>query len=572
MLEILQALRESPMIGHDPAERALLGRAVHAYLDTLCSPLYDVPADKAIQFIADGVLVANTLSILDATTDPWIATVLDQPQSGFKTLAMYSARNHCKVDLKSLMGQNPDLVSNWFYCAYQMVFSGMPSRHVVDRLIEFALEMDDRLVVGLNMQEAYFGVTYTGSLEAERHVKSLINRAVQKVQPADALTGDPDPREIAVFAEYWSEGHSVYRSLCNYIGELGIGNRLTLLYSTREPKDLDMSLFADSVRLTLTENGLDVSPLAGRRFGAAVFCDVGMTTPSIFASNLRIAPVQVMLTGHPVSTFGSQIDYFLSGNLVEDPEDHEDRYHYSETPVFLPGYGATHTRPTYKHTGRKNETDATIISCSWYGQKVHYESLEILDRAIATSKAKVLVRIFSGNAPLLHKGAYAFMRDVQAVLKSARVELYPHLGYDEYMGMLEESDFAVDSFPFGGSNVASDFLHLGVPIVSRRGDRWFNRIGPAMIEQAVGWNPSSDMAYQHESAIHDMLRGCEFRRLMRTTFRHADLDKVYDTHGASQFSEWLEAKIASPGLHQRSAARTIHLAPSTEDCNQRHDS
>jgi hypothetical protein len=369
----------------------------------------------------------------------------------------------------------------------------------------------------------------------------LINNACRKVPKPDIII-NPDPTKIAVWAEYWSPGTSVYRSLRDYVAALKGDHHLTLLHSTRPTEELDTTLFDEVVHLKVDQNGFDLTPLRDRNFAAVVFCDVGMTFPSILLSNVRLAPLQVMMTGHPVSTFGGEMDWFVSGELVEDGRVYGNDRFYSEKLLSLPGYGATHARPAYELKGKKKETDAIVINCSWLGQKCHYECLEALNRAIARSGQKVLVRLFPGHTPLMHKGAYAFMRDIQKLLPSSRVEIFPMLPYEQYMETLQEGDFAADAFPFGGSNTASDMIHLKIPVVAMRGRRWFSRIGPVMYDHFVGQDPI-DTVDDFEDSIHAMLVTPGLIELEKERMKSGNPDAVYEPRGAEEFNEWIKKMV-----------------------------
>ena len=541
LIDLLHGIRDSDLVGTDISERSQLGRAMHAWMHAFCDPRFFATDDVAIVVLQANTLISNVMSALDATTDPWIQTLHGQPQQGFKTIALYSARNELDVDIRGLLDQNAALVSNWLYHTFQIVFSGMPNRKVVEKLRSFVHDMDERLIIGINMQEAYFGVTYTGDMLAERRMKELINNACRKV-PKPEIIINPDPTKIAVWAEYWSPGTSVYRSLRDYIAALKGDHHLTLLHSTRPTEELDTTLFDEVVHLKVDQNGFDLSPLRDKNFAAVVFCDVGMTMQSILISDVRLAPHQLLLTGHPVSTFGGEMDWFVSGELVEDGRVYGNDRFYSERLLSLPGYGATHARPTYELKGKRKETDAVIINCSWLGQKCHYECLEALNRAIARSGQKVLVRLFPGHTPLMHKGAYAFMRDVQKLLPSARVEIFPMLPYEQYMETLEEGDFAVDAFPFGGSNTASDMIHLKIPVVAMRGRRWFSRIGPVMYDKFVGQDPI-DTVEDFEDNIYAMLVTPGLIELEKERMKSGNPDAVYESNGPKELNEAIKKMI-----------------------------
>ncbi|MEY2979203.1 MAG: hypothetical protein RLZZ435_3342, partial [Cyanobacteriota bacterium] len=85
----------------------------------------------------------------------------------------------------------------------------------------------------------------------------------------------------------------------------------------------DVAQWLDRVIETVQDHPLDI----------IVFTDVGMDIKSTLLARLRLAPVQCVLWGHPVTTGSEVIDYFLTADLME-PDDAPD--HYSEQLVHLP--------------------------------------------------------------------------------------------------------------------------------------------------------------------------------------------------------------------------------------------
>ncbi len=75
---------------------------------------------------------------------------------------------------------------------------------------------------------------------------------------------------------------------------------------------------------------------------ALIFLDVGMSAvPSLLAA-FRLAPVQAMAWGHPVTSGLPTMDYFLSADLMEPPNGDD---HYVERLVRLPGLSICYTPP-----------------------------------------------------------------------------------------------------------------------------------------------------------------------------------------------------------------------------------
>src|SRR5262249_14317704 len=152
----------------------------------------------------------------------------------------------------------------------------------------------------------------------ERAIKRQINRRFgelhgRALQEKIRNTPNAGPlRKIALFTGNWQKDHSVYRICSQLIASLRPHYHVTLVRASNSKPPDAASL--DSI-MTLPQRGLitDIAPLFVNDFHAVLFADAGMSNESIHLANLRLAPVQAALPGHPVSTFGSQIDYFISG-------------------------------------------------------------------------------------------------------------------------------------------------------------------------------------------------------------------------------------------------------------------
>jgi predicted O-linked N-acetylglucosamine transferase (SPINDLY family) len=74
-----------------------------------------------------------------------------------------------------------------------------------------------------------------------------------------------------------------------------------------------------------------------------VHLDIGMDPAGQILGSMRLAPVQAVTWGHPVTTGLQAIDWFLSADAME-PEDADE--HYSERLLRLPGLAVSVTPPT----------------------------------------------------------------------------------------------------------------------------------------------------------------------------------------------------------------------------------
>jgi hypothetical protein len=539
MLETLQAIHEDERLPSTQRE-AETARAIAAILTVFVSPEIEIPESLAGQWLYFMPTIGNAASASGlGTTDGYIHALGAQRQRAFKSAILTTARNTGSLDVPALFRANRGLGSAWFCQVFKQAFSCNLNPAARSHLMTIGKTLPvDSLTWQRDIQEPYFTCSYFGDIAFERHVKSEINKAAKARGTALPKASKPRGR-VAVVTDNWLPGHSVYRTIRGYVDAIKQDFEVVLVHAIRDSDALVTDGFAEVIRLPYDGNTLDLSPLDFAGFSAVLYPDVGMTPTSIELANMRLAPVQVMFTGHPCSTFGSEIDHFVSGEWTETAEH---TANYSENLVRLPGFGAIHDKPTYQPKGNVKTTNKIVINASWYGQKITPMALKALNEAVAQSGRECLVRLFTGSAATNYGAFAAVIRDVGSMLPACETEIVPHLPYEKYMELLEQGDFAVDVFPYAGSNTVSDNLWLKKPVVCLEGDRWFNRIGPAMLRRIGIESPQDEQEYVDEVAA--IIADDEYRQAMKSRIESADLDSaIYGNVGAEEFRSWLNATI-----------------------------
>jgi predicted O-linked N-acetylglucosamine transferase (SPINDLY family) len=109
---------------------------------------------------------------------------------------------------------------------------------------------------------------------------------------------------------------------------------------------------------------------------------------------------------------------------------------------------------------------------------------------------------------------------------------------------MEAADFAVDCYPFAGSNTVSDNLHLRKPVVCLEGNRWFNRIGPAMLRSCGMGETVATTENEFAEKLIKVITDDDYRASLTSRLRSTDLSAtVYRRDGATQFAEWLHRQV-----------------------------
>jgi hypothetical protein len=163
--------------------------------------------------------------------------------------------------------------------------------------------------------------------------------------------------------------------------------------------------------------------------------------------------------------------------------------------------------------------------------------LQTLRRLLDRVRRPVRLRLMPGLGISQCNGHLPFLLDLHAVLGNAvPVEVRTELPYAEYMGQLEASDLALDSFHFAGCNGIADALFVRRPVVVWEGNRWYNRIGPAMLRLAGFADLVATSAEEYLALALDLIHNDARRADVTARLRAADLDAtVFSTRDADAF-------------------------------------
>lgn len=229
------------------------------------------------------------------------------------------------------------------------------------------------------------------------------------------------------------------------------------------------------------------SRIASDRLNILVYNEIGMDVDAMMLAALRLAPVQCMGWGHPVTSGLPTIDYFLSSELME-PEK-ADR-HYSEHLVRLPNLSLCYHPPKLPEEPLSRETlgipgDRFIFLSS---QSI-YKYLPQHDTIFSTIAQKAPTACF---VFISHRSPHITQR-LKRRLRRAFERC--HLDFDhfchfsrrlnavEFMSLNIAADVFLDTLEWSGGKTTLEAISAGLPVVTLPGRFMRGRHAFAMLKR-----------------------------------------------------------------------------------------
>ncbi|TMH69745.1 MAG: tetratricopeptide repeat protein [Betaproteobacteria bacterium] len=263
------------------------------------------------------------------------------------------------------------------------------------------------------------------------------------------------------------------------------------VYHLRPPGDaIGNSLFerADRYRYLAQWLPSHLAPLIrGDSLDILVYPELGMDATTFAVASLKLAPVQCVAWGHPVTTGLPTIDAFFSCAAME-PSDGD--AHYTERLIRLPGIGTRYRMPIVPSDADRARfglpLDIPLLLCPQSLFKIHPDDDARMAQVLATVPLAHLV-LFQGRHPTL---TARFTERLRAACRAvsvdldARIHMLAQCNHDDYLRINACCDAMLDTSRWSGGNTALDALACALPIVAFPGRFMRGRQSMAMLRQA----------------------------------------------------------------------------------------
>jgi len=488
-LEILQFLEKQAWSELNAERSRFVNIFMKHFLFFFSQEDYVLGDEEGECFIRANSLISNLAAMsVFKTTDVWLELIRNQQANFVKVLALLNARCTSRFEIAPFFEAHPKFATLWYTKYFDLFYGGTPTKTIYENALRHVAGADSRWEYsGPDMSNFYFFPTYF-AMDQEAGLKKLYHGLVKPIMAQAKITNKPNPKSIAIVTAGWVRTSAVYKSLAPYVEALRHDYDLTLviLGNYGGSDNFDKSWFKTIKNISISGKEFKLQDILENDFSLVYYPDIGMRNEDRHLANIRIAPIQVMGYGHPASTHGSEIDYFVGGQETESLRDAQKNY--SERLVAIPGLGAFAVLPEkrFKAT-RQEQSDRIIINCPWYAHKCTYPHLLTLGRIASKAKKKVLFRFFVGQGLSFHNQTIPFAQEVASVVGEGHTEIIELRPYDEYQRLMSEGAFSLDSAPFGGYNTIVDSLAVGKPSVTLEGRHAPGRLAAAAMRR-VGMN------------------------------------------------------------------------------------
>lgn len=415
-----------------------------------------------------------------------------------KFCLLYSLESEIDIDLDAFWQSDNILAANLYLVLMSSRFISSPEAHakreaLLRWLPEHLIEIGriDQLPVAI-FHDVYMHCSYSG-YAGKHNIKGAMNQLLRnkllelgfkdRLAPAHKAKKKAKPVMLVVLEWFYST-HAVYRVLGKAIAEtkkhfhlIGLGDAVD---------DITRQVFDEFI--DRTDNGdipafiTQVMTLCEERDVQIFYMpSVGMALHTMFAANLRFAPIQVTTLGHSASTFAPQMDYFVidedfvgddacfSEKVIKTPTDA-----FPFTPFF---HDLSHIQqsPLWRE---KNEVVEIAMTAST--MKLNPEFLDACRQIAELSPTPVHFQFFVGGA----KGLVGLqVTQVVERYMGKWASVYLQQSYDQYLHCLATCDLFINPFPFGNMNSIVDLLSVGLVGVCKSGNEPHEHIDQGLFER-----------------------------------------------------------------------------------------
>ena len=407
---------------------------------------------------------------------------LDSARSSLiKFCILYLPESNINVNLDALWNLDPELCASLCFALQSPRFiatdQAFSKRSTILQWFPEKLATIENLnnVPSSISHDVYMHCSYDVA-ENKHWVKKALNQVIRRHLLQGGWTdrdvtklGERDGKPVmVVLLEHFHSSHSIYRT--HSTSMIAARERFYLIGVGNDAVDEAGRAVFDEFHVLEGNNvvsKLDNLKDICEKNGAAVLYmpSIGMDLTTIFASNTRLAPVQVIALGHPATTHSDFIEYVI----VEDDYVGSEKC-FSEQLLRLPKdalpYVPSALAPQHVEYRLRENPEVVNIGIASTTMKLNPYFLAALKAIRDRANVKVHFHFALGQSSgVTHPYVERFIKSYLGNDATA----HPHAPYDQYLRILHNCDMMVNPFPFGNTNGIIDMVTLGLVGICKTG-------------------------------------------------------------------------------------------------------
>lgn len=222
-----------------------------------------------------------------------------------------------------------------------------------------------------------------------------------------------------------------------------------------------------------------------------LYPEIGMDSTTTWLSAQRLAKVQAVSWGHPITSGLNTIDYFISGELLESAEA---EHHYTEKLVRLPGTGcytefSDPTKEPCRFDLRNLPAEAPRLVIPQSPFKFHPKNDDIIIEIARRCEDAVFLIPASDKFPgslekIIQRIEARAAETGHSLSLGQRLVIFPWVPAAEFLDLLENVDVFLDLPTFSGYTTAWQAIYCGLPVVTLEGEFMRQRLAAGLLRQA----------------------------------------------------------------------------------------
>ena len=491
---------------------------------------------------------------------------LDNARSSLiKFCIFYLPESNVNVNLDALWNLDPELCASLCFALQSPRFIGtdqaFSKRGTILQWFPEKLATIENLnnVPSAISHDVYMHCSYDIA-ENKHWVKKALNQVIRRhllqggwIDRDVTKLGERNGKPVmVVLLEHFHSSHSIYRT--HSTSMIAARERFHLIGVGNEAVDAAGQAVFDEFHLLKGDNifgKLNELKDICEKNGAAVLYmpSIGMDLTTIFTSNTRLAPVQVIALGHPATTHSDFIEYVI----VEDDYVGSEKC-FSEQLLRLPKdalpYVPSALAPQSVEYRLRENPEVVNIGVASTTMKLNPYFLSAL-RAIR-DRANVKVHFHFALGQSMGVTHPYIERFIKSYLGSDATA-HPHAPYDQYLRILHNCDMMVNPFPFGNTNGIIDMVTLGLVGVCKTGAEVHEHIDEGLFKRLglPEWLIANTVDEYVERAIRLAENHQERLELRRHIIENNGLQTLFTGDPSSmgkvlleKFEEWKAANLA----------------------------